>query len=138
MMSVNAANALDYREARGYSRDYEATAKFLEEHPGGLLVAAPALLDQAWLGLALAERPNTQFLVPCSCLVGVTMEPYLDGTRPDWVLIEKGGRVKGDVELVGQSGKLVLYKAGTGAFSVESRTLFGGSKSVNYPAQASL
>ncbi len=135
---VNMRTTLDYRSARGAANNYERTADMLASHPGPLLVAAPNLLDQAWVGLAVANRPGTQFLVPCKCLIGVSDEPYLDGTRPEWVLIQNGvGTVTGDVEQVGESDKLVLYKVGSGRVVVESPNLQGEIKRVAYPAEAS-
>lgn len=134
---IGASHALDYRDARGYGRNYDEVAQFVAAHPGNLLVATADPLDQVWLGLAVSDRPNTQFLVPCSCLVGLTMEPYIDeGIRPEWILTQKkSGKVTGDASLVGTSGRLALYKVGSGAVVVEAPNLQGQTKRLAIPAE---
>ena len=88
-------------------------------------MVVPGLVNQAWIGLAVADRPNTQFLVPCSCLVGATNESYLDGQRPKWILLETdAGTVTGDAQVVAaQSG--LFYEVGRGLVSVEAKNRLG-------------
>ncbi|MGB3676539.1 MAG: hypothetical protein WA988_19075, partial [Candidatus Nanopelagicales bacterium] len=128
------ARVLDYKQARGYGTDYSEVAALLSARDGDLLVVAPSLVNQAWIGLAVADRPGTQFLVPCACIVGATMEPYIDDQRPDWILLErKAGSVEGDARVVARSGSLQLYEVGRGRVVVTAQNLQGETETVIYP-----
>lgn len=131
------ARVLNPQQARGISANFDEVSALVAQRSGNVLVVAPELLNQAWLGLALADRPDTQFLLPCRCLVGDTDQPYLNGQRPKWILLEVGaGSVNGDANLVATSGGIALYEVGPGRVVVSGVDRNGETRSVVYPPLA--
>ncbi|MDP3971375.1 MAG: hypothetical protein Q8P61_00490 [Candidatus Nanopelagicales bacterium] len=132
--SAEAVTMQDAYPARGREQNYADTKALLERAPGPILVSVHDLLDQAWVALNLADRPNTQYLTPCSCLIGRTMQPYLSSARPASILIDtRHGTASGDIKLIARQADIKLLLVGSGAVRVRAQNPTGQTVEVAYP-----
>lgn len=119
---------------RGSEVRYATVAQVLDHTPGPILVSVNSPLDQAWVALALADRPDAEFLTPCACLIGVTNRPYVAGGRPAFLLVDaRSTKVSGDVTRIWSNGHLSLLRVGPGRVTVSSQDSDGQPVSVRYP-----